>query len=160
MKVIPFVYVSVAILSACGERHDETLPPDIMSALEQAFAAEDAARAAAVFGRDAQILPQDRPAVRSQEIGRYLDEQMDPIILFDSTPEQSFARGDIGVEIGTYRYRDTRRGDDIEHGKYINVWRKEEGEWKLYRTMYNTDNPVRGLVTHQEGDTPAADTTR
>jgi hypothetical protein len=27
----------------------------------------------------------------------------------------------------------------VEEGKYIHVWRKVNGEWKIFRLIYNTD---------------------
>ena len=33
-------------------------------------------------------------------------------------------------------------GKQIDKGKYIVVWKKEDGKWKLYRDMSNTDLPL------------------
>ena len=30
----------------------------------------------------------------------------------------------------------------VEKGKYIVVWKKEEGKWKIFRDMFNSDLPV------------------
>jgi ketosteroid isomerase-like protein len=29
-----------------------------------------------------------------------------------------------------------------EHGKYLNVWRKENGDWKIYSNMWNANAPA------------------
>lgn len=44
-------------------------------------------------------------------------------------------------EIGTYELF----GKDkvmIDRGKYMVVWRQENGEWKMYRDMWNTSTPM------------------
>jgi len=33
-------------------------------------------------------------------------------------------------------------GTQIEKGKYIVVWKKEEGKWKIFRDMFNSDLPI------------------
>jgi hypothetical protein len=40
-----------------------------------------------------------------------------------------------------------RRGVDIELGKYLHVWRNVNGDWKLYRIIYNTDVAPRAEVS-------------
>jgi len=152
MKAIAIACAIVATTTACGNRSDPGLPRDVTSAFEEAFASKDAAKTAALFTSDAQIFEQDRPAVHREEIENFLAEHMDPILMFDTTTEQSFNRGDLGVEIGSYRFRDTRRGSDVETGKYIHIWRKEGGQWKLYRTMYSTDRAVKGAVSVTRAD--------
>ena len=147
MKALAIGCAIVAATSACSQQDNAGLPHDVTSAFEQAFASKDAAKTAALFTSDAQILEQDRPAVPREEIESYLAAHMDPILMFDTTTEQSIVRGDLGVEIGSYKFRDTRRGSDVENGKYIHIWRKEGEQWKLYRTMYSTDRPMRADVS-------------
>ncbi|MET0657451.1 MAG: nuclear transport factor 2 family protein, partial [Steroidobacteraceae bacterium] len=88
-----------------------------------------------------------------EEIKQYLADQMNPMILFDTTTEMSMVRGDLALETGTYKFRDTRRGADIEYGKYMTVWRKDGNDWKIYRAMFNTDEPTETKVTvaHEGG---------
>ncbi len=33
---------------------------------------------------------------------------------------------------------------ELEKGKYIVLWKKEEGKWKLFRDCYNSDMPLIG----------------
>lgn len=43
------------------------------------------------------------------------------------------------VETGTFEMGD--RSKVIDKGKYIVVWKPENGEWKLWRDIWNSDNP-------------------
>jgi ketosteroid isomerase-like protein len=33
-------------------------------------------------------------------------------------------------------------GKQIDKGKYIVLWKKEDGKWKLFRDCYNSDLPA------------------
>jgi len=48
---------------------------------------------------------------------------------------------DMLVEEGTYTIG-TKDEPIIDNGKYIVLWKKEDGQWKLHRDMYNSDLPV------------------
>jgi hypothetical protein len=45
------------------------------------------------------------------------------------------------TEVGQYELRD-KAGKVLDHGKYIVVWRKEGGKWKLLRDMFSTNVPA------------------
>jgi hypothetical protein len=32
-------------------------------------------------------------------------------------------------------------GNTIDKGKYIAIWRKEDGDWKIFSNMYNSNLP-------------------
>ena len=36
----------------------------------------------------------------------------------------------------------TKDGTQIDKGKYIVLWKKEDGKWKLFRDIFNSDLPV------------------
>ena len=35
----------------------------------------------------------------------------------------------------------TKDGQQIDKGKYLVVWKKEDGKWKLFRDMFNSNLP-------------------
>lgn len=43
-------------------------------------------------------------------------------------------------EVGVYTMTD-KSGKEIDKGKYIVLWKMEDGKWKLHRDCWNTDNP-------------------
>lgn len=126
-------------LGGCGTR-SESLPKSVVQSFEQAFNADDLDAAVALFDDDAQILPERGPAVSGREgIAAYLEDQMTPVVSFNTEADMSLIRNDIAIEQGHYRVRDVRRGSDVEEGKYLHVWRNRGQGWKLYRVMYSTD---------------------
>lgn len=142
-------------LAIMGCANDQTLPRSVIEAYEQAFNKDDVAACVALFTEDAQILPQNGPVVSGRaEIEQYLKDQMTPVVLFDTSDDMTLVRQDVAIEQGQYRVRDLRRGSDIEQGKYLHVWRNVNGNWKLYRMIYNTDVAPRTEVSvaEQKGD--------
>jgi uncharacterized protein (TIGR02246 family) len=45
------------------------------------------------------------------------------------------------TEEGTYSITD-KDGKEIDKGKYLVVWKMEDGKWKLFRDCWNSDLPV------------------
>ena len=45
--------------------------------------------------------------------------------------------GDIAFEVGEYKLK-AGDGKLIDQGKYVVVWKQENGEWKLHRDIWNT----------------------
>ena len=126
-------------LNGCG-RAQEALPRSVVQSFEQAFNADDLDGCLALFDDEAQILPEHGPAVSGREgIAEYLENQMTPVVSFNTEADMTMIRNDIAIEQGHFRVRDVRRGSDIEEGKYLHVWRNRGQGWKLYRVMYNTD---------------------
>ena len=149
MKVGTLATCVLCAASILGcSRSADTLPADVTGALEQAFSRHDVAASAALFTDDAEILPQHGGAIRGrQEIENYFKDSMAPMFTYDTDTEMTLVRGDLGIEQGRYRVRNVRRGSDVEEGKYLHVWRRQGGDWKLYRIIYNTDFEPRTEVS-------------
>ena len=50
--------------------------------------------------------------------------------------------GDKIIETGRYKLSGAD-GTTIDAGKYIVVWKKEKGDWKLYRDIWNTSQSAK-----------------
>jgi len=51
-----------------------------------------------------------------------------------------YGNADLVVEEGPYNFPDGK-GGSVDKGKFIALWKKEDGKWKLYREIWNTDLP-------------------
>ncbi|GAB2558242.1 YybH family protein [Spirosoma areae] len=49
--------------------------------------------------------------------------------------------GDIVAEEGELTLFD-KAGTQLDKGKYIVLWKKEDGKWKLFRDLFNSDLPL------------------
>ena len=50
------------------------------------------------------------------------------------------AHGDTAHEVGTYELS-AADGKVVDKGKYVVVWKREGGQWKLHRDIWNSDMP-------------------
>ncbi|HEY3370394.1 MAG TPA: nuclear transport factor 2 family protein [Prolixibacteraceae bacterium] len=48
------------------------------------------------------------------------------------------------AEEGEFTFMD-KDGKQLDKGKYIVLWKVEDGTWKLFRDCYNSDLPVQGI---------------
>jgi uncharacterized protein (TIGR02246 family) len=55
------------------------------------------------------------------------------------------AHGDTAHEVGTYELS-TADGKVIDKGKYVVVWKREGGQWKLHRDIWNSDMPAAAAM--------------
>ncbi len=62
---------------------------------------------------------------------------------FTFTTTDITGSGDLLVETGSYEMK-TANQVIIDKGKYLVVWKQQNGEWKLYRDMGNTSLPAAG----------------
>ena len=47
------------------------------------------------------------------------------------------AHGDTAWEVGTWTLKG-KDGAELDHGKFVVVWKKEAGGWKLHRDIWNS----------------------
>ena len=49
--------------------------------------------------------------------------------------------GDTAIDIGRYTMK-VDGGAVADHGKYIVIWKNDDGTWKLHRDIFNTSQPA------------------
>ncbi len=47
---------------------------------------------------------------------------------------------ELVTEVGTYTMTD-KTGKEIDKGKYVDLWKMEDGKWKIHRDIFNSDIP-------------------
>lgn len=138
-SVLPLVSAALvtSLLAGCATR-ESTLPNDVTTALASAFTRGDVAACTELYSDDAEIISNEAPTVRGREaIEEFFKDQVSRDILFATDSTVSVVNGDLAMDQGTYRVRNVNRGVDVEYGSYLNVWRLENGEWRVFRSMYN-----------------------
>jgi ketosteroid isomerase-like protein len=158
--LLPLVSAALvnSLLIGCATR-ESALPNDVTTALASAFTRGDVQACAELYSDDAAIISDALPAVRGkQAITAFFKEQVARDILFSTDSNVSLVRGDLAMDQGTYRVRNVDRGVDVEYGQYLNVWRLENGQWRVFRSMYNVTMAPRAAVsiTRDEEDIPMA----
>ncbi len=133
-------------LAGCG-RIEDNLPPAVTSSVTRDFNQGDAVRTAAHYTDDAQILPPRHPLIEGKPaIAAFFAANIDKYIGFGNETTWSVVRGDVGIEQGIYRVRNIRVGQEVETGKYLRIWKRTAGGWKLYRDMFSPDSVMTESV--------------
>jgi uncharacterized protein (TIGR02246 family) len=147
----------VALVAACATttRVDRTSEEQRIRELGQqamrAAQAKDAATYASFYADDAVSMGANQTAIRGRDAIRGMVAEMFalPNLAFSFAPTkiEVAESGDIAYEIGTYRFAadmPSARLDD--EGKYLTVWKKVGGEWKIASDMSNSNRPVEQLA--------------
>jgi len=56
------------------------------------------------------------------------------------TTTQVYGSGDYVTEEGTYELF-AAENKSIDKGKFLVLWKKTDAGWKMYRDIFNSDNP-------------------
>lgn len=108
---------------------------------EQAFGRQDAAAMAALYSASGQLLPVGSGVVEGPEaIERFWQGVFDAGLTgvdLETADVFAGADGDTATEVG--RYRLTAGGQESDVGKYVVVWVRTPGGWKLHRDIWTTD---------------------
>lgn len=115
----------------------------------QLIRAKDAAAIAQLYTDDGAVMPpNERAAVGRESIEQWWNSSMQ-MLGFDLTFETDqlvvSQAGDMALDRGTYRLAATPPGGPInDSGKFVVVWRKVDGEWKVAADIFNSDGPAAG----------------
>jgi uncharacterized protein (TIGR02246 family) len=106
---------------------------------EQKFASGDARGIASLYTMDGCVLPPGATTQQGTEaIATFWKMAMDMgIKAAQLETVQLEAEGDTAVEIGRYSLTG-EGGKHIDEGKYLVVWKKQSGQWRLHKDIWNT----------------------
>ncbi len=108
-----------------------------------AVAKGDADAIAALYTETAKAYPPNGPVVAGRAAIRELFAGMlaSGIRSVTLTASEVTGAGDSAQEVGTYVIR-TPDGQLADEGKYIVLWKKEGGGWRLHRDIWNSNAPA------------------
>ena len=111
----------------------------VNAALGAAFVKGDAAAVVALYAPDGQVLPVGMDPVKGAEALRkfWQDAMKAGIAGVTLTTVELYPAGSTATELGTYALTD-KSGKQIDHGKYVVIWRKVGLQWKLLRDIFST----------------------
>jgi uncharacterized protein (TIGR02246 family) len=107
-----------------------------------AFGEGDSARMAALYTPDGQLAPSNSDVIEGTEAIAAFWQAVIDMGLKSATLEtiELEEYGDTSVEQGRYQLGDGQ-GNIADHGKYIVIWKRDGGGWKLHRDIWNTSIP-------------------
>lgn len=106
----------------------------------QRFMSNDTAYYADRYCKDAQVFSPGVPAVVSRDsiIKFFYGDGSNTDATIELPIGDVYGNEDMVVEEGTYNFPDGK-GGSLDKGKFIALWKEEDGKWKLYREIWNTD---------------------
>ena len=109
-----------------------------------AFGRGDAAGLAALYTEDGEVMPPNSDFVRGkQAVQGFWQAVMDMGIKgakIETAEVES--HGDAIVEVSTYELQGGE-GQTLDAGKFIVIWKQEDGQWKLHRDIFNSSLPAQ-----------------
>jgi ketosteroid isomerase-like protein len=113
-----------------------------------AYDRHDAPALAALYTRTGQVMPPNSGVVKGsralQAMFKSFWDDGDTEIKLRTV--ETGGSGDTAYEVGKYTLlSDTKKVND--EGKYIVVWKKVNGQWKLHRDIFNTNMPASTPAT-------------
>ena len=107
------------------------------------FAKGDATAVASHYTAAGQVFPPNGEVVRGREaIAKFWKGVMDAGIKEAKlTTVEAEGVGGTAHEVGTYVLTG-EGGKTLDTGKYIVIWRRDGGQWKIHRDIWNTSAPA------------------
>jgi uncharacterized protein (TIGR02246 family) len=111
--------------------------------LADAVSARDAERAAALYTDDARLIPQGAPACEDRAaIAAFFAGAFNNGIVGARFVTEDVEGDDARAsEVGRYELHAALPGGErvlATEGRYLIVWRKVDGDWRMHRDMFNT----------------------
>ena len=106
---------------------------------EKRFADGDASGMALLYTQEGMLMPPGAPVQQGQTaIGAFWRMVMEMgIKTARLTTKQIDELGETAVEVGEYELGG-QDGQSIDRGKYVVVWKKVKGNWRLDKDIWNT----------------------
>ncbi len=121
--------------------HDVIVAAD--KAFMSAFSQGDVAAIADLYTQDGQFLPPNGDfVVGRQAIANTFQSFMNSgvkEIKLEALEVEGY--GDSASEVGRYMLEDID-GKVLDEGKFVVIWKKEAGQWRLHRDIINTSMPA------------------
>lgn len=114
--------------------------------LMKAYKANDTVEVAQSFATNGKILVAGQPPVSGKKnIVHFFSAMMNKNIAeYKLSATKIQGDSSIIVEEGTYVMLDSA-GKQTDKGEYITLWQQEAGNWKIYRDMWVTSNPLSAI---------------
>ena len=108
----------------------------------KAFEARDAGRLSSVYGEDGMILPPNVEVIQGTEaIMNFFKGMLDTGANLQLENQEMIVEGKLGYRMGLYKVF-AKDGAMLDRGKYMEIWKRSDDRWWLYRDIWNTSLPA------------------
>ena len=155
MRLRPFLLGCAALLAAsCSSAsivpvdlaREEQAIRDLDARWLKAAQSRDAAGEAAVFASDGvayreHMEPIVGPPAVEAYVAKFTRENAKANVTWSTDAVAFASAGDLAVQTGTYHLTALGGGDGEDTGRFVTVWRKENGAWKVTHDIGSTTTP-------------------
>ncbi|HEY7752199.1 MAG TPA: DUF4440 domain-containing protein [Steroidobacteraceae bacterium] len=133
----------------------EAFPQERADAWVERYALHDAAGVAALYTEDAQLLPPDAEIVNGRAaIQEFFARENPPGSAgIEIATVETLVLGDHAYRQGSIRFKGPD-GEAVAAGKFIELWKKVDGEWLIHRDIWSANAPPPAAPA-AAGDEPA-----
>ncbi|HUS25114.1 MAG TPA: nuclear transport factor 2 family protein [Candidatus Binatia bacterium] len=114
--------------------------------MNETIAAKDAAATTAFYAEDASFMAPNEDTRTGAAIGESWANfvKLPGVTLTISPTNVEVDRdAEMAIDSGTYQFAyDGPKGKVEDHGKYLVVWEKKDGQWKIASDIYNSSVPM------------------
>jgi uncharacterized protein (TIGR02246 family) len=108
------------------------VPPELKHSWEVNFNRGDAGAVAALYAPDAQLLMAgSEPVVGAVAIRAAVESMIKTGVKVKIDASQNVGAADLAYVYGAYSILEREGGREVEHGTYVEVWRRRDGTWKI-----------------------------
>ena len=143
-SLLAALFIAAILISSCTPS-----PVDVTTEIEEANQSfmdtresGDAEAMSMLYTSDAKLLPTNGALIDGREaIKAYWTEGMSQAsseLVLEIVSAEGY--GNMAIEVGRYKIK--VESQEVDKGKYIVTWKKEDGQWKLHRDIWNSDLPV------------------
>jgi ketosteroid isomerase-like protein len=139
MRTITACFLSglAIVVVGCAAREESSIPEKVTEGLATCIVHHDPEGCAALYTDDAEITEPRATTLRGRAaILEYFKEQIVPDLQMFTDTQVNLVQGTLGVVEGTYRIRNLNTRVIVEDGEYLNILRKQNGEWKVFRSFF------------------------
>ncbi len=138
--------VILMALSCAGEKEKGDASNAIASVDEKfvaAFNRGDAAGLASLYTENGQVLPPNSDFITGKTAIQGFWQAVLDMGIKSATIEtvELETHGDTAINVGKYTMQG-EGGQTLDEGKYLIVWKQEDGQWKMHRDIFNSSMPV------------------
>jgi uncharacterized protein (TIGR02246 family) len=142
-SLIVLFAATVSGLSA-GQMKDKSAIGAVNQQFEKMFKSQNADGLAALYTLQGQVMPTNADFVTGRDNIRnfWSGAFKSGLTAAKLTSVELTIHGETAIEIGKYVLKNAE-GKQADQGKYIVIWQKENGDWKLHRDIFNSSVVVK-----------------
>ncbi|HET9742397.1 MAG TPA: DUF4440 domain-containing protein [Terriglobales bacterium] len=143
--VVCFLLSAAMLAQSAKQNKDETAIKNLDQQWSEAVQAKDLDKSVSFYGKGASVFPFNAPIASGPENIRQLWQHLFGApgfhLEFSPTKIEVSKSGDMAYDIGTFELtmNDAQGNPTTTPGKYVVVWRKQNGQWKAVADIFNID---------------------